>query len=118
MTDSTKIGFDFSRLLSSLILSLSTEWVDYVEEPMKYQAFLPHFGSVGGWLEGSWGGWWWGGLWGGWMVVGWVMGWVGGLVVLLVPMTAPSWEASDTPCDTPMLFFDNLGKKLDQIVKR
>ena len=78
MTDSTKIGFDFSRLLSSLILSLSTEWVDYVEEPMKYQAFLPHFGSVGGWLEGSWGGWWWvgcgvgewwwGGSWGGWVV--------------------------------------------------
>ena len=24
---------------------------------MKYQAFLPHFGSVGRWLEGSWGGW-------------------------------------------------------------
>ena len=53
---------------------LSTEWVDYVEEPMKYQAFLHHFGSVGGWLEGSWGGWV--------VVVGWVSGgvgrWVGG----------------------------------------
>ena len=28
---------------------LSTEWVDYVVEPMKYQAFLHHFFSVGGW---------------------------------------------------------------------
>ena len=37
--------------------SLSTEWVDYVDEPMKYQAFLHHFGSVGEWLEGSWGVW-------------------------------------------------------------
>ena len=36
---------------------LSTEWVDYVEEPMIYQALMHHFGSVGGWLEGSWGGW-------------------------------------------------------------
>ena len=24
---------------------------------MKYQAFLPYFVSVGGWLEGSWGQW-------------------------------------------------------------
>ena len=24
---------------------------------MKYQALRPHFFSVGGWLEGSWGGW-------------------------------------------------------------
>ena len=24
---------------------------------MKYQAFLPHFGSMGRWFEGSWGGW-------------------------------------------------------------
>ena len=46
---------------------LSTKWVDYVEEPMKYQALRPHFFSMGGWLEGSgsgvggkgWG--WWGG---------------------------------------------------------
>ena len=61
---------------------MSTEWVDYVEESMKYQAFLPHFVSMGGWLEGSWGwwmgGWWWGG-WcacegGGWGGVG--SGWV------------------------------------------
>ena len=28
---------------------LSTEWLDYVVEAMKYQAFLPHFVSVGGW---------------------------------------------------------------------
>ena len=27
---------------------LSTEWVDYVEEPMKYQALRPHFFIVGG----------------------------------------------------------------------
>ena len=36
---------------------LSTEWVDYVEEPMKYRALRPHFFSMGGWLEGSRGGW-------------------------------------------------------------
>ena len=36
---------------------MSTEWVDYVEEPMTYQALRPHFFSVGGWLEGSRGGW-------------------------------------------------------------
>ena len=24
---------------------------------MKYQAFLPHFDSMGGWFEGSWVGW-------------------------------------------------------------
>ena len=51
---------------------LSTDWVDYVEEPMKYQVFLPHFVSVGGWLEGSWGGWWCGG--GEW-VLRWEVGW-------------------------------------------
>ena len=48
---------------------LSTEWVDYVEEPMKYQALRPHFFSmVGGWgwwgrgdgMGGGWVGWWWG----------------------------------------------------------
>ena len=37
---------------------LSTEWVDYVEEPMKYQAQRHHLFSMDGWLEGSWGGWW------------------------------------------------------------
>ena len=36
---------------------LSTKWVDYGEEPMKYQQLGPHFFSVGGWLEDSW-GWW------------------------------------------------------------
>ena len=34
-------------------LLLSTKWVDYVEEPMKYQALSLKFFSVGGW-----GGWW------------------------------------------------------------
>ena len=39
---------------------LSTKWVDYVEEPMKYQALRPHFFSMGGW----WGVvCWWGMLW-------------------------------------------------------
>ena len=28
---------------------LSTEWVDYVEEPMKYQVLRPQFFSMGGW---------------------------------------------------------------------
>ena len=41
------------------IFLLSTEWVDYVEEPMKYQALRPHLFSVGGW--GWWSGWWGGG---------------------------------------------------------
>ena len=50
---------------------LSTKGVDYVEEPMKYQAFLPQFGSMGGWLDGSLGGW---------VVVCWVAClWMGGL---------------------------------------
>ena len=31
-------------------------WVDFVEEPMKYQTLMPHFFSVGGWC-GWWGGW-------------------------------------------------------------
>ena len=34
---------------------------------MKYQAFLHHFVSVGGWLEGSWDGWVGGGVGGGWV---------------------------------------------------
>ena len=33
---------------------LSTEWVDYTEEPMKYQALRPHSFFMGGW--GWWGG--------------------------------------------------------------
>ena len=28
---------------------LSTEWVDYVEVPMKYQVLRPQFFSIGGW---------------------------------------------------------------------
>ena len=37
---------------------LSTKWVDYVEEPMKYQALRPQFFSMGGWgvVGGGWGG--------------------------------------------------------------
>ena len=35
--------------LEGEIKFLSTEWVDYVEEPMKYQELRPHFFSVGGW---------------------------------------------------------------------
>ena len=34
--------------ISPLVL-LSTKWVDYVEEPMKYQALRPQFFSMGGW---------------------------------------------------------------------
>ena len=53
---------------------LSTKWVDYVEEPMKYQALRPKFFSMGGWgvvgqvvVGVGRGGWWWsGGWWGGW----------------------------------------------------
>ena len=36
---------------------MSTKWVDYVEEPMKYQAFRPHFSLwVGGVGVGGGGG--------------------------------------------------------------
>ena len=60
----------------------------------------------GGWLKGSWGGW----------VVGGGVdhGVCGCVVVLWVPMTPPSW-GHQMP---PMLFFDNLVKRLDQIVKK
>ena len=39
---------------------LSTKWVDYVEEPMKYQALRPQFFSMGGWGVVGWvvEGWW------------------------------------------------------------
>ena len=43
---------------------MSTKWIDYVEEPMKYQALRPHFSSVVG-GDGV------GGM------VGWVVGWDG-----------------------------------------
>ena len=36
----------------TIVLFLSTKWVDYVEEPMKYQALRPHFFSVG-WVGGG-----------------------------------------------------------------
>ena len=46
---------------------LSTNWVHYVEEPLKHQVFMQHSFSVGGWFAGSWGRWvgmvvllWWG----------------------------------------------------------
>ena len=89
---------------------------------MKYQALRPHFFSVvGGWRVLGVGGWWWGGSWGGWVGgdgVGWyvVMGWVGLWVV-------GGWGGGvvgvhDTPHHGGALFFDNLVKKLDQIVKK
>ena len=70
---------------------LSTEWVDYVEEPMKYQALRPHFSPwVGGgvWVDGGaggsgvgvvWVGWGWCR---GWVVVGWVGGGVHSVLVM------------------------------------
>ena len=68
--------------MKNCFVFLSTEWVDYVEEPMKYQALRPHFFSVGGWLEGSRGGWMGlGGL--GLLLGGWVSGGMGGLVVMI-----------------------------------
>ena len=81
----------------------------------KISALRPHFFSmVGGWrvlgVEG--GGWWW--------VMGWVGGGVGGVVgslgggVVGPYDTPPSWGCQMPP----MLFFDNLVKKLDQIVKK
>ena len=105
---------------------------------MKYQALRPHFSSmVGSCRVLGVGGWWWGGLWGLWVVMGWVMGWVGGWWM------ARSWDGfgggisgvgvggwgggvvgpHDNPhhggvrC-LPCCFFDNLVKKLDQIVKK
>ena len=65
-------GNDFSLSTGKVpvitLFLLSTKWVDYVEEPMKYQALRPKFFSVGGlgvvgqvvvgWVGV---GWWWGG---------------------------------------------------------
>ena len=34
---------------------------------------------------------------------------------VMPPITGASWVASDAPCDTPMLFFGNLVKKLDNL---
>ena len=95
---------------------------------MKYQALRPTFSLW--WMVGGFLGWVGGrvvvGWIVGWVVVGWVMGWVGvGLVGLGV---MGGWGYGvvgphDTPhhgglSDAPMLFFDNLVKKLDQIVKK
>ena len=58
------------------LISLSTKWVDYVEEPMKYQALRPQFFSMGRWgVVARW-GWWWVGV--GWWWGGWGGGGVGG----------------------------------------
>ena len=68
----------------------------------------------GWWVMGEWvGGWWWEGH----GVGGGEVDGGGGLIVVVmlwIPMTPPSWGASDAP----MLFFDNLVKKLDQSVKK
>ena len=55
-----------SIILQMCDILLPTKWVDYVEEPMKYQALRPHYLYVGGWW---WWGWWW--WWGGWCGKGW-----------------------------------------------
>ena len=34
---------------------------------------------------------------------------------MMPPIMGPITGASDTPCDTPMLFFGNLVKKLDNL---
>ena len=71
---------------------MSTEWVDYVEEPMKYQALRAHFFSVVG----------------GWRILG--VG-DGGVGHMGIGVRGPH----DTPIiggiRCPMLFFDNLVKK-------
>ena len=39
--------------MAAILVFLSTKWVDYVEEPMKYQALRPQFFSMGGWGVGG-----------------------------------------------------------------
>ena len=95
---------NFSQIITAFLLS--TKWVDYVEEPMKYQALRPHFFSVGGWRwwdGGWWGGWWWGGgvrVGGGGMgVVGWVGGGEVGVVGLVVVEWGGEWWRGGGWCD-------------------
>ena len=66
---------------------------------------------VGGWVCGG------GVLWGGWVGVAWVgSGVMGGSCGGVVgPHDTPHHGRNQMP---PMLFFDNLVKKLDQIVKK
>ena len=68
--------------IRDIILLLSTEWVDYVEEPMKYQALRPHFFSMVGGRR--------------------VLGVGGGVVG---PHDTPHHGGHQMP---PMLFFNNL----------
>ena len=59
-----------------MVALLSTKWVDYVEEPMKYQALRPKFFSMDGWgVVGQVVVGWVGVCRGGVGVVGWVVGW-------------------------------------------
>ena len=62
-----KVFYRNLTTLTEFVGRLSTDWVDYVEEPMKYQALRPHFFSVVGGGGGVGGGgvgvmgwrWWW-----------------------------------------------------------
>ena len=69
-------------------LLFSTEWVDYVEEPMKYQALWPHFFSVVV----------------GWRALGVGGGGVGGVGGVVGPHDTPHHGGHQMP--PPMLFFD------------
>ena len=63
--------FFWSHLCTHVFLS--TEWVDYVEGPMKYQAFQPAPFWLCGWVVG----WRWNGWWSGWCACeGWMGEWV------------------------------------------
>ena len=61
LDETQKEGKYSSEKIESYLILLSTEWVDHVEEPMKYQALRPHLFSAGWWgwvVVGC--GWWWG----------------------------------------------------------
>ena len=84
------MGDDYIRNISLIFTSkinrnilLSTEWVDYVEKPMKYQALRPHFFSIGMVWGGSMGNGVGGGGVGG--------GWVGGMVDCQVGYVWEGW---------------------------